>query len=177
MYNVKLSENVPYEFSFSLPAKLLNHWKRGQEPEPTYLFGSFQPWCTVAEQNSSSFSQSFTGMWSVWSFLLYSSKLKRRNQKCWRPHLTSSLMPEHIHQHFLCKTYPDSAEDTLSPQLIWVGMLAWVGEVWKALALGWIPHTVWTCHVSLLCLSFHRDKLSKLIITIFIDSKWLLQAS
>lgn len=49
------------------------------------------------------------------------------------PHLTPSLMPEHIRQRFLCKTYPDSAEDTPSLWLTWGGW--WLGLVkWKVLA-------------------------------------------
>lgn len=37
MYNVKLSENIPYDFSLSLPTKLLK-----LEQEPTYSLVCFQ---------------------------------------------------------------------------------------------------------------------------------------
>lgn len=66
------------------------------------------------------------------------SELQKGNQKWWHPRVTSSLVPEHIHQRFPCKTYPDSAEGT--PALSWSGQGgAWSGEVWKAVAHSRIP--------------------------------------
>lgn len=75
------------------------------------------------------------------------------------PHLTPSLMPEHIRQHFLCKTCPHSAEDAPSLRLTWGKMMGWIGEVWKVLASSWMPAHYTNMRVFFLPYSFRGDQL------------------
>lgn len=126
-YNVKLSENISYELSLSLPTKLLKYWKRGQEPEPTYSLGCSQTrlytvvaWGRFVLANSSlAYGQFYISC--------YSSELERGNQKCWQSSF-DSITHGWAHTPTLpVWTYPDSAGDTAA--LSWPGWWWWLGLV------------------------------------------------
>lgn len=138
-YNVKLSENISYELSLSLPTKLLKYWKRGQEPEPTYSLGCSQTrlytvvaWGRFVLANSSlAYGQFYISC--------YSSELERGNQKCWQSSFDSHHSWLSTYANTSCMNLPWLCRGHRSPQLTWVMMVAGIGEGWTALAPNWRP--------------------------------------